>query len=125
MRERISALAGCRSQPRKLPSAVTAIRKAAAAGTETSLLTPKYLSDISWLTNSTGTSSNQPGHPQPVVLPGLRIRRDAARVPVFYLAYAGQILAASLVVLSMILVVSTLIAAVLLITTKIFSSFVH
>ena len=31
-----------RSQPRKLPDAVTAIRKPAATGTETSLLIPKY-----------------------------------------------------------------------------------
>jgi hypothetical protein len=41
-----------RSQPRKLPDAVTAIRKAAATGTETSLPTPKYPSDIDTPTNS-------------------------------------------------------------------------
>jgi hypothetical protein len=41
-----------RSQPRKLPDMVTAIRKAAATGTETSLLIPKYPSDSETPTNS-------------------------------------------------------------------------
>ena len=41
-----------RSQPRKLPAAVTAIRKAAATGTEMSLLMPKYPSDIDTPANS-------------------------------------------------------------------------
>jgi hypothetical protein len=41
-----------RSQPRKLPGTVTAIRKAAATGTETSLLIPKYPSDSETPTNS-------------------------------------------------------------------------